>query len=89
MTRFVTEPTPNPNSLKILRDSGSFITGGLEAFSSAAEASGHPIAERLFKIQGVTNVFIVPQFLTISKAPTAEWRAVWPAVEAALKEIFD
>lgn len=88
MARFLTTPTPNPNSLKITRDDGSFIPEGLEAFSSPNEAAGHPLGEPLFEIDGVTNIFIVPQFLTISKAPEVDWAEMWPRIEAVLVDYF-
>lgn len=71
-----THPTPNPNSLKVTRSGEPFITDGMESFASAAEAAGHPIGEALFAIPGVTNIFILPAFLTITKDPAAGWNGI-------------
>ena len=89
MARFITEPTPNPNSLKVYRDAGGFLESGLESFASAAEAKGHELGERLFGVEGVVNVFILPHFLTVSKAPSIGWEDVWPRVEEVLEAYFD
>jgi hypothetical protein len=86
--QFETHPTPNPNSTKITVDGRTFIDAGMESFSSAAQAGGHPLGSRLFAIDGIVNVFIMPQFLTVTKAPDADWNAVMTGVEAALKEHF-
>ncbi|HEX7070517.1 MAG TPA: NifU N-terminal domain-containing protein [Rhodothermales bacterium] len=88
MPRFNTDPTPNPNSLKFTTDAGLFIPSGMESFSSAAEAEAHPLGSRLFAIPGVANVFILPQFLTITKTPAANWNVLLPKVRAALEAHF-
>ena len=85
MGKIRTHPTPNPNSLKITRDGAPFIEAGLESFASAAEAAGHPLGEPLFAIDGVANVFILPDFLTITKAPSARWDDILPSAKAVLE----
>jgi hypothetical protein len=83
-----THPTPNPNSVKITVEGHRFIENGLESFASAEEAAGHPLGERLFGITGVANVFMLPDFLTVTRHPAAEWDAVLPKIEAVLKTHF-
>lgn len=84
-------PTPNPDSLKFTLAEGVFIESGMETFSSAAEAEVHPLGYRLFSLPGVVNVFILPQFLTVTKHPAEEWDVLLPKIEAAvdsyLKEV--
>ena len=84
MPTFKTHGTPNPNSLKITTDTGPFIAGGLESFSTAHEAQSHPLGRALFSVDGVENVLILPAFVTVTKAPDADWNALLPAVEEAL-----
>ena len=88
MPRFQTQPTPNPNSLKITHDGVPFIEEGMESFTSAAEAAGHPLGRRLFAIDGVAGVFVLPQFLTLTKAPDARWDRLLPEAESALGDYF-
>ena len=83
------ESTPNPNSLKFTTDDGSFLQGGVAAYSSAAEAEDHPLAKRLFALSGIEDVFITPEFVTVSKRPQTEWSAVKPDVENILREYLD
>lgn len=80
------ESTPNPNSLKFTTDDGFFLDDGMAAYSSEEEAEDDPLAHRLFSISGVVDVFITPQFVTVSKAPRADWNSVKPDVETVLAE---
>lgn len=89
MPSFQTQATPNPNSIKIVTDGGPFIDAGMESFNSAQEAADHTLGRRLFAIEGVVNVFILPQFVTITKHPAAEWNFILPPVEAALEAHFE
>jgi hypothetical protein len=89
MTMTQAERTPNPNSLKFTTNDGPFLQDGVAAYSSATEAEGHPLAQRLFSIDGVEDVFMTPQFVTVSKAPGAEWSSVKPDVEGVLSEYLE
>ena len=89
MPRFSTEPTPNPNSLKITTNAGSFIENGMESFSSALDAEGHPLGERIFAIAGIANVFILPHFLTVTKHPASDWDELLPPLKSTLTAYFD
>ncbi len=80
-----TEPTPNPNSIKITSDAGAFIEGGLVSIASAEEADVHPLGRLLYAVEGVANVLILPQFVTISKVDEANWGDVLPAVKEILQ----
>lgn len=88
MPTFETQPTPNPDSLKITMDEGSFIEDGMQVFSSAAQAEGHALGEALFKINGVDDVFVTPAFLTVTKAPGATWERLLPVIKRALADFY-
>ena len=83
------ESTPNPNSLKFTTDDEPFLQNGVAAFTSAEEAEDHPLAKRLFAVSGVEDVFITPEFVTVSKAPHVDWSAVTPDVEDILAEYLE
>jgi hypothetical protein len=88
MATYETQPTPNPNSVKITTEAGTFISSGMESFSSPEEAENHPLGRSLFAVPGVTNVFLLPHFLTITKAPAADWNRVMAGVQEALDTHF-
>lgn len=67
------EFTPNPNARKfILRDPLSY--GIARSYENAEQARGDELAEKLFEIPHVTNVFYVDYWLTV----TQDGRAHWP-----------
>ena len=79
-------PTPNPNSLKFTLDGARFTEEKHLAFTTPEEAAEHPLGNALFAVRGVTNVFIVPDFATITKHPAASWDLIVPAVEQIVQE---
>lgn len=79
-------PTPNPNSLKFAADGATFLTDGLRTFGSAHDAADDELGARLFSIEGVQNVFIVPGFVTVTKHPAAGWDRLAEAVQRVLTE---
>lgn len=81
-----TQPTPNPNALKFSLASTRLIESGLLAFSSSAEAKTHAFATALFAVRGVANVFITPDFATITKHPAADWAEMMPSLRDAFED---
>jgi len=79
------ERTPNPNSLKFTTEEGVFSERGIVSISSDEETDRHPLGSRLFHIDGVDDVFITPDFVTVSKEAAAAWDDVKPSVETTLK----
>ena len=84
MARIRFSPTPNPNSLKFTLDEGTFVSSGMESFNSPEEAESHTLGSRLFAIPGIANVFILPQFLTITKHPAADWDQLITEIESVI-----
>jgi NFU1 iron-sulfur cluster scaffold homolog, mitochondrial len=66
------EFTPNPNARKfILRDP---LTYGISrSYESAEQAQGDELAEALFAVPHVTNVFYVDHWLTVTQDGGAHW----------------
>ncbi|MFO8098081.1 MAG: NifU N-terminal domain-containing protein [Salinibacter sp.] len=89
MATIQSEPTPNPNSLKFTTPEGSFQDEGVSAFSSATEAEAHPLARRLFSIDGVEDVFVTPTFVTVSKESEVAWPDVQAQIKTALGDYLD
>ena len=65
------QPTPNPNALKLLLDRE--ISAQPLSFRSAEDAATHPLAAELMAIKGVTSVLILHDFVTINRSPGARW----------------
>ena len=79
-------PTPNPNSLKFEVEGTPIVDDGLHAYHSAREADGDALASDLFALRGVHSLLIVPQFVTVTKHPAADWDLLAEGVERVLRE---
>jgi len=76
-------PTPNPNALRFQLDTTLPETIN---FKDAAAASDHPFARAVFEVDGVVGVFGVNDFVTVTRAPDADWDPIVAAVQAAAAE---
>jgi NFU1 iron-sulfur cluster scaffold homolog, mitochondrial len=80
--------TPNP-------EAGKFTVGRTlvegrrgRTVDSSAAAEGDPVAERLLAEPGVRSIFVVADFVTVTKEPDAAWGELAPRVRAALREVL-
>ena len=76
------QPTPNPNAMKLILD--RVIADCPMSFLNAASGIEHPIASRLFAINGVTALLLLGDFVTVTKAPEAKWADITGRVKRAL-----
>ena len=83
------ERTPNPNSLKFTDADGRFFSDDIVAISSQDETDRHPLGQQLFEIAGVDDVFITPEFVTVSKTAGTEWNEVQSEIESTLADYLD
>ena len=81
-----TEATPNPATLKFLPGK-AVLADGTADYRSETEASGSPLAQRLFEVDGVSGVFLGPDFISVTKRD-GEWQHLKPAVLGAIMEHF-
>lgn len=51
-----------------------------------AECGDHTLGRALFAVDGVRNVFLLPQFATITKSPDADWDTLLPKVQSVFDE---
>ena len=47
----------------------------MQDFRSKEQAASSPLALSLFAVEGVTGVFLAPEFITITKTEDAQWQA--------------
>lgn len=81
-----TEPTPNPATIKFIPGE-TVLASGTADFKSAENAAGKsPLAERLFKINGVAGVFLGSDFVSVTKTDEREWLLLKPLILGALFE---
>ena len=76
------QPTPNPNAAKFVLD-GS-VSEGTISFRHAEQARDHPLAAKLFAIEGVSGLMLLGDFITVTKLPNADWKNITLRVRAVL-----
>jgi NFU1 iron-sulfur cluster scaffold homolog, mitochondrial len=79
------QPTPNPNAGKFALGRPSVPAGGSRSYSSREQAAGDALAGPLFDLPGVVSVFMVADFVTVTKAGDASWDELVPRVIATLE----
>ncbi|PHQ96580.1 MAG: NifU family protein [Marinosulfonomonas sp.] len=82
-----TESTPNPATLKFLPGQ-AVLESGTADFPTPNDADNSPLAQRVFAVKGVSAVFFGTDFVTVTKADTAEWDHIKPAILGAIMEHF-
>ena len=82
-----TEPTPNPATLKFLPGE-TVMSAGTRDFATPEEAEASPLAEAIFSTGDVEGVFFGRDFISVTAAPTVEWRDLKPQVLGILLDHF-
>jgi hypothetical protein len=80
------QSTPNPNAIKcILRTP---LTAGPfpRSYFTSSAVESDALAAKLFSLQGVTNILIHENWVTVSKAPDVQWSKLKPQIEAVFAE---
>jgi Fe-S cluster biogenesis protein NfuA len=81
-----TEATPNPATLKFIPGK-TVLNEGTADFRAKSDASGSPLAARLFDIDGVTGVFLGSDFISVTKGDL-DWPHLKPMVLGAIMEHY-
>jgi NFU1 iron-sulfur cluster scaffold homolog, mitochondrial len=79
------QPTPNPNAFQFVINA-QIIETGSKTFTNVDEAQGDPLAEALFQIYGVENIYINESFITITKSETIGWHTVFEKIGETIEE---
>jgi NFU1 iron-sulfur cluster scaffold homolog, mitochondrial len=79
------QPTPNPNAFQFVINV-QIIETGSKTFTNADEAKGDPLAEALFQIYGVENIYLNESFITITKSETIGWHTVFEKIGETIEE---
>lgn len=74
--------TPNPNSIRVGLSESKFSKP--MTYRSAKDAAAEPVVEALFAIPGITQIFTLNNFITITKEPAVQWAVIEPKVAEIL-----
>jgi Fe-S cluster biogenesis protein NfuA len=64
------------------------MTDGTFDCSSADAAAASPLAQQIFAIEGIKRVFFGHDFVTVTKAPEAQWELLKPAILGCIADYF-
>ena len=88
MITIYAEATPNPQTLKFVCNK-MLVERGVFEFENAEEAEKSPLAEGLFKLDFVKGVFIMSNFVSITKDPGYKWVDLIPSLKPHIKEFIE
>ena len=76
--------TPNPNAAKFVLNSNAFGAASRTYFD-ADSAAGDDLATKLFAVVGVRALFMVEDFITVTKADAADWESMVDAIRSTIE----
>lgn len=87
MVAVTPEGTPNPNAVKFTLDRPATDRRS-ETFRAGSDPEASPLGHRIFQIDGVTNVFLTANFVSVTKEDGVDWDEIIPAVIEAIEAHF-
>lgn len=79
------ERTPNPDAMRFVL-SEPLTNGTTRSFENAAEAEGDELAEALFAIDSVINVYYVDKYITVTQNGKAVWSELLRKLAPPIRE---
>ncbi|MEC5147820.1 NifU family protein [Chitinophaga sp. 212800010-3] len=83
-----TEMTPNPETMKFVANKLLYPGKSID-FPDEASAKPSPLAVELFSFPFIRGVFIMANFITLTKTSDTDWNDIIPTVKAFLKEYLE
>lgn len=83
------QPTPNPNAGKFTLNRKVVEGTSSKSFYQAEDAADHPLASALFEIEGVASLFMVDDFVTVTKTAAASWDKLVPEVQTVIERVLN
>ena len=79
--------TPNENAMKYTL-SCQAIDSGYKTFANAEAAEESAVAKALFAIDGVAQVFLMADFVTVTKKVEANWSDLESSILSAIESSY-
>ncbi|KAN0048225.1 hypothetical protein ACTA71_002620 [Dictyostelium dimigraforme] len=83
-----TETTPNPDSLKFIPGVQVLEDGQIIDFYDFKTSQQSPLANNLFKLDGVNRVFFSSNFISVNKYPEHEWSILKPQIYGTIIDFY-
>jgi hypothetical protein len=79
--------SPNEHALKFTIGQPA-IESGHKTYANAEAAEESPVAKALFGLEGVASVFLMADFITVTKKPEANWDNLQSAAVEIIQASF-
>src|SRR5688572_10002595 len=80
------EMTPNPQAMKFVMD--IYLCETPIEYSSLQQAEENLLAKKLFEFEGIKNVFILSNFITLTKEGNQDWYEMLSPIREAIRNYF-
>jgi len=80
------EMTPNPQAMKFVTD--IYLCENAIEYSSPEAAGDNFLVKKLFEFKGVKNIFLLSNFITLTKEGDEDWYELIGPVREAIKNYF-
>ena len=87
MVSVTPEGTPNPNAVKFSLDRPATDKRS-ETFRAGSDPDDSPLGAAIFALDGVTNVFLTANFVSVTKEADVDWDELLPAVVAEIEAFY-
>eukprot|EP01132_Coremiostelium_polycephalum_P002088 gene2088-2575_t len=84
-----TETTPNPDSLKFIPGVAVLDGNRIIDFPDYKSSQISPLANAIFKLDGVNRVFFSSTFISVNKFPEAEWGLLKPQIFGTIIDFYN
>jgi hypothetical protein len=81
------EGTPNPNAVKFTLDRPATDKRS-ETFRAGSDPADSPLGAKIFALDGVTNVFLTANFVSVTKDAGIDWDELLPAVIEQIEAFY-
>ena len=79
-----TRETPNVDALQYVLNA-QILNHGNKSYASKSDCVGDPLATALFERRGVKNVYVMENFVTVTKDPKVDWNPlkdqIWKTID--------
>ena len=83
-----TEMTPNPETMKFVANKLLYPGKSID-FQDEASAKPSPLATELFSFPFIKGVFIMANFITLTKTSDTDWNDIIPTLRTFLKDYLE
>jgi hypothetical protein len=82
------QPTPNPSAGKFILNRRVVEGSASKSFYSPEDAADHALAAALYELEGVVSLFMVDDFVTVTKSSDVGWDKLVPEIQAVIERVF-